>query len=105
MTATPAEIKEKFAMIERWESSGMSQVGFCRKESIQFWKFYEWLKKYREQKAQKVKPDSAGKFIKLSPTPKTFIGGVYAEVVFQNGISIRFHQPISSAELKQFAGV
>ena len=70
---------------------------------MQPWKFYHWLKQYRKQKVKLEKPTPAGKFVKLNAQPRTFNGGVYAEVVFPGGTSVRFHQQVSSAELKQLA--
>ena len=105
MKASLTETRYGRNMILRWEESGMNQLAFCRKESIQPWKFYQWLKIYRKEKARKLIPPPAGKFIKLTPTQKPIASGVYAEVVFQNGTSIRFHQPVPSAELRQLAGI
>jgi hypothetical protein len=105
MKSHSAEIKEKFAIIQRWESSGMNQLAFCRRENIPTWKFYDWLKKYRLEKVKMPKPTTTGKFVKITPPPRTFTGGVYAEVVFKNGTCIRFHQMVASSELKQLAGL
>lgn len=91
-------------MIRRWEDSGMTHKEFAKQENVSFNNFYYWLKRYRFEK-KKFQPSHTGKFIKLSNPVPTFSGSVYAEVVFPGGISIRFHQPISSAELKQLAGL
>jgi transposase-like protein len=101
-------IQEKFEMVQRWESSGMVQIEFCKKEGIVPHHFYHWLNKYR---AEKKKSSPAGEFIKLSapvkPTPvvKSTSGSIYAEMVFKNGAIIRFHERVEVADLKQLAGL
>ena len=104
MSVSLEELRIRRKILRRWEKSGMSQLAFCRKESIPPWRFYKWLIRHRNGKPKKSTAPAPGKFIKLTPAPRSFIGGVYAEVVFQNGNSIRFHQMVPSAELKQLAG-
>lgn len=87
-------------MVRRWESSGTTQKYFCEQEGLPFHHFYYWLKMYRDENSL---PLSTGKFIKLSSPVNTITGSIYAEITFQNGNSIRFHQPVSAAELKQLA--
>jgi hypothetical protein len=105
MAVSSSEKKKRFAMIERWHASGLSQVKFCKNESLPIWKFYKWRNMYKAENEKQTKPQGTGKFIKLSSPAPTLSGSVYAEVVFPGGTSIRFHQPIPSAELKQLAGL
>ena len=95
-----SELREgKFAMIRRWEESGLSQKKFVEKERILFPHFYYWLKKYRDQGKKSV-----GKFIKLKTTDRTIPSNVITEVVFANGNRIKFHNAIEISQLKQLAG-
>jgi hypothetical protein len=106
MSVSLEEAKRRLKIIRRWEKSGMTQVGFCRKESMPPWRFYKWLVKSRNGKYGKSKASASGKFVKLTPAPpKSFTGNMYAEMVFKNGTIIRFHQPVPSIELKQLAGI
>ncbi len=101
MKSTSEIRDEKFAMVRRWESSGMKQRVFCNQECIPFHHFYYWLKIYRDE--NKLTP-STGKFINLTSSVKEIQGSIYAEVIFKNGNSIRFHQQVGGQELKQLAG-
>jgi hypothetical protein len=101
-------IQEKFEMVQRWESSGMVQIEFCKREGIVPHHFYHWLKKYREEKK---KSSPTGEFIKLAapvkstPVVKATSGSIYAEMIFKNGAIIRFHERVAVADLKQLAGL
>lgn len=90
--------EEKFAMVRRWESSGLSQKSFCLQEGIASHHFNYWFKKFRE--ANNLAPGT-GKFVKLKAPDNEITSGIYAEIILCNGNSIRFHQPVSGFELKQ----
>lgn len=91
--------EEKFAMICRWEQSGLNQRQFCQSENIPFNHFYYWLKRYRDQGN-----DKAVGFIKLKSDVKPgFTGEIFSEVVFSNGNTVRFYRSVDGAVLKQLA--
>lgn len=100
MKSTTENREEKFAMIRRWESSGLTQKSFCLQEGIPGHHFNYWFKKFRDENG--LTP-STGKFIKLKTPVKEIADGLYAEIIFCNGNCIRFHQQVSGMELKQMA--
>ena len=92
--------EEKFAMVRRWESSGMNQKAFSEQEGIPTHHLLYWLKKYRDENS---KTPSTGRFIKIAMPVNESPGSIYAEVVYQNGNRIRIHKQISTVELRQLA--
>lgn len=92
--------EEKFAMISRWEQSGLSQRQFCQTENLQFNHFYYWLKRYRGKNSNK--PTG---FIKLISEDKPVsTRHIFSEVILANGNTIRFYQSVDGSVLKQLAG-
>ena len=98
MKSTTENREEKFAMVRRWEASGLTQKTFCLQEGIPGHHFNYWFKKFRDENG--LAP-STGKFIKLKPPVKEMAQGIYAEVIFRNGNCLRLHQQVSGVELKQ----
>lgn len=96
--------EEKFAMIRRWEESGLSQKKFTEQENIVFNNFYYWLKKYRKQKQKQDAKEKRSGFVKIS-VPKQALGNAacLSEVVFVNGNRIKFYNAIEISQLKQLA--
>lgn len=98
--------EEKFAMIQRWKESGLTQQKFCQQETISFNNFYYWLKKFRKQVEK-----SPAKFIKLkrpqnlnSNKPgNVSTDSVFSEIIFANGNRLRFFNAIEIAQLKTLA--
>ena len=41
--------QQMFGMIEEWQRSGVSKKKFCKTRQIAEWKFYYWLKQYKEK--------------------------------------------------------
>ncbi len=95
----------KFAMIRRWEESGLSQKQFCENEPLSSNNFHYWLKKYRDLNKKSVdtqqrKPE---KFIKLKTETPISTGAVFSEIIFANGNRIKFYNAIEISQLKQLA--
>lgn len=42
---------EMYPLIEEWEQSGVSVLGFCKERNLSVSSFHYWIKKYREQKS------------------------------------------------------
>jgi hypothetical protein len=99
MKNTTADKEEKFAMILRFQGSGLSGKQFAEQEHISYNNFNYWLKRYRKQYAE----PSKSRFIKLPAPGKTNTEAPFSEVVLANGNRIRFYQHVSSSELKQIA--
>lgn len=91
-----SEVRQQMSrMIDRWKSSGLSQKNFCEKESIKFYTFYYWYKRYR-QEAQTS--DSKHGFVKLKIEKSAAPTSV--EIHFPDGVRLLFHEPIGSDYLK-----
>ncbi len=95
----------KFAMLRRWEESGLSQKQFCKNEPQSSNNFHYWLKKYRSLNKKSVDPHQRNpeKFIKLNTKTTISGGAVFSEVIFSNGNRIKFYNPIEISQLKQLA--
>ena len=100
MKSTSENREEKFAMIKRWKSGGLRQKSFCMQEGIASHHFNYGFKRFRV--VYDLAP-STGKFIKLKSPVMETSDGIYAEIIFGNGNSIRFHRQVSAQELKQLA--
>ena len=92
--------RQMFEMIECWQQSGLSQKCFCEKQSIKFYTFYYWYKRYRQHPIAIgfQTPDSKSGFVKLQiekPAPAPSV-----EIKFPNGAHLFFHEPVSSDYLK-----
>ena len=86
--------EQKYAMIEQWQQSGLSQKKFCEHNNIAYHHFHYWYKRYGNRQAA----DGAGKFVTVkvnSPSP-----AISMELQCPDGKRILFHQPISVDYLK-----
>ncbi len=96
MQLQPGIRQQKFAMIEQWRTSGLTQKAFCEQHSIRYYVFHYWYKRYKMQQADVH--DKAGSFVKLRITKPSGAGGV--EINYPGGIRIIFHEAVSSSYLK-----
>jgi hypothetical protein len=55
--------------IEAWQSSGLSQVAYCRQHKLNSKTFANWLRVYRSQQVSLVAPTLIPLEIKLAPSP------------------------------------
>lgn len=88
-----------FSMIENWQSSGMTQLSFCKEQQIAYGKFHYWLKRYGERHQE----ESAGEAflpvkIKRALTPPC--GPVVMELVLQDGRRLNFYQAVDASYLR-----
>ncbi len=91
------EVREQmFKLIEQWQQSGLTQKAFCQEQSIRYYVFHYWYKRYREQ--DKAAQDNVTSFVKLQIAKPASSGSV--EIYFPGGIHIIFHEPVSSSFLK-----
>ncbi len=81
-----------FALIEHWQSSGQSQVAYCKEASLAYHIFHYWYKVYREEK-QSTKA-AASAFVALQLKPAAAPCTPYAELILPNGKRLVFHQPV-----------
>ncbi len=96
MRNNPEVGQQMFEMIERWQTSGLSQKAFCEQQSIKFHTFYYWYKRYRMQQA--TEQDTSGSFVKLHVAKPSSASSV--EIHFPGGIRLIFHEPVSSSYVK-----
>lgn len=89
-------------IINRWESSGLSQKAFCKVEGINYYKFKYWKTQYQnEQKlTDKNQVDVQKDFIALEiPNIKTLISGI--EINFPNGVKLCCDQGLEPNQLSE----
>ena len=90
-------------LLEEYKRSGITAVDFCKKHNIVDGTFYNWRKKFQS------KPEFADKspgFVPLTinaPDKSTGYeeGVLFAEVIIQNGKSIKLFQQMPAAYLKE----
>lgn len=75
--------EEMFAVVEQWESSGLTQQSFCASMGFAVSVFAYWRKKYRDEYQEK----EACAFTEIRPDPSSPI-----EICYPNGIIIRLSE-------------
>lgn len=106
MKINPEIREQKFAMIARWESSGITQKQFTEQENVSMNNFQYWLKRYRKasEPARETGKRKSEKFIKLKTPEKGMLcGNVFSEIVFANGNRIKFYNAVDVSQLKELA--
>lgn len=91
-----SEVREQmFMLIEQWQQSGLTQKAFCGQQSLRYYVFHYWYKRYREQHDV---TENGSSFVKLKIAKPVAAGGV--EINYPGGIRLIFHEPVSSNYLK-----
>lgn len=106
MKINPEIREQKFAMIRRWQESGITQKQFAEQENISMNHFQYWYKRFKKVNESAYRQDKkkSEKFIKLkAPEKNIFLGNVFSEVVFANGNRVKFYNAIEVSQLKQLA--
>ncbi len=106
-----AHAQEMFAIIERYLTSSLSQIAFCRQEGLAYSKFNYWLKQYRLRKALAVQVATpapvevekrSANFIPLRIAPaEPPASSSTCEIEFLSGVVIRFHGTVDPSVLAQ----
>ena len=86
--------EQKYAMIEHWQQSGLSQKKYCDQNTIAYHHFHYWYKRYRDRQAS----DGEGNFIPVKVNAASSAGNI--ELQLPDGKRILFHQPIGVDYLK-----
>ncbi|GJQ33878.1 MAG: hypothetical protein HBSAPP04_27170 [Ignavibacteriaceae bacterium] len=88
--------EQKYAMIEQWQQSGLSQKKYCEQNSIAYHHFHYWYKRYLTQRVA----DSAGTAGFVPVTLNTGLSAGCIELQLPDGKKLLFHQPIGVDYLK-----
>ena len=77
--------QQMFGMIEDWQRSGVSKKEFCKTRQIAEWKFYYWLKQYKEKDQ-----NSTGHFVpvKTERVTQTQAIATGIEIQYPNGVKL-----------------
>lgn len=87
---------QMFSKISQWQVSGVSQIDFCKKNSITYATFHYWYKKFRDNKpSEEVNPS----FVPVT-IPDTVVS-TFCSVRLPLGVVIDFHSPVSPDYLNQ----
>jgi len=95
---------------EKWQSSGLTQLQFCKRENLSKSTFGYWLKKYRKEQGQpkpsREKPVKA--FIPVE-VPKTMevpvLGNGQIEITYPNGVKVSCPESINVHQLKSLISI
>jgi hypothetical protein len=92
MPTSESTRKIMFSAISQWQSSGLTQLRFCKEQNIRYHVFHYWYKQFRLKDA--ASESNARPFIAL----KSFTSSesVFAELSVSNGKCLIFHQPVSA---------
>lgn len=96
MKINPEVKEQKFAMIRRWEASGITQKQFIEQENVSMNNFQYWLKRYRKvnEPTRITVRKISKKFIKLNaPYKNGLSGSLFSEVVLQTETWSGFTMP------------
>lgn len=88
--------EQKYAMIEQWQHSGLSQKKYCQQNNIAYHHFHYWYKRYLNQKA--ADSTNTSSFIPVTLNAASSVGCI--ELQWPDGKRILFHQPIGVNYLK-----
>jgi hypothetical protein len=91
-----------YPLVERWQASQKDKKSFCEEEQINLHTFVYWLKKYNRTKKEQS-TSAVSDFVELQVdnrfvTEATSL--VFAEISYPNGVALRLHKPMSSADLR-----
>jgi hypothetical protein len=87
--------EQKYAMIEQWQQSGLSQKKYCEQNNIAYHHFHYWYKRYLDQRGDNT--NTTG-FIPVTLNAASSAGCI--ELQWPDGKKILFHQPVSVDYLK-----
>jgi hypothetical protein len=82
----------RFAIIEKYLNSGLTQDKFCEQQQLAYSTFQFWLKKYRQENPDRAKKQQSSdtRFLPLTFTPpKTEPASLVIE--YPNGVILHVH--------------
>ncbi|MGL1889587.1 MAG: hypothetical protein OCD76_23940 [Reichenbachiella sp.] len=91
---------ERIEWISQWESSGKSQVDWCKTQELSLHTFRKWVSNYHKE--QKSKEETSSKFIPLTATVQETAVSSPFELVYPNGVQLRIPADITANQLKTF---
>lgn len=78
-------------LIEKWQTSDLTQKEFCSQHSIAYSGFHYWFKKFREENSLS---NSDSGFIPVKVTASKGNRAVWIELVMPDGRRVTFHQGV-----------
>ena len=106
MKINPDIREQKFAMIIRWQESGMTQKQFAEQENISMNHFQYWFKRFKKanEPVSRQGKKNPEKFIRFQAPEKNILPGtIFSEVIFANGNRVKFYHAMDILQLKQLA--
>jgi hypothetical protein len=96
---------QMYALVMRWEKSGMSQKEFCKSVPINYYRFRYWCKRKKEgdkpndkRGSHQLKPQN--KFLPVEITsPQSNFSGV--QLAYPNGVTLSFPEGAEIDHLQQ----
>ncbi|MBI2269280.1 MAG: hypothetical protein HYU69_02875 [Bacteroidetes bacterium] len=91
----------KLELIASWPSSGLSVSEFCKQNNFPEHQFYYW-NKIQKDKKQGSRSKLANNFVpvKVVKQKQEAPTGLIVELVYPNGIKLKFYSPINFSELR-----
>ena len=91
----------RFATIEKYLASGLTQKQYCQQEQLTYSTFQLWLKKYRQANADATheRSQSGNNFVPITFQPRVAKGDYIIE--YPNGVVLRVSSSIEPQTLIQ----
>jgi hypothetical protein len=90
---------QMYTHYSNWESSGLSQMGYCKSAGLSFAKFNYWVRKLRRG-GEGASAKTLG-FLSVEVNPS---GMPVLEISHKNGHRISFYQPMEASFIKELLG-
>lgn len=87
-----------FALIERWQESGLSQKAFCKAEGVNYYRFKYWKTRRKQLGFQEEGGHPLFIPVSVPSTAKTYSG---IELSFPNGVRLSIKENLGLSELKE----
>ena len=94
--------KQRLELVSRYASSSLSAKEFCKQHNFPEHQFYYWIKIFRDKKPASSAIRDVNNFVsvKLKEEPQPTVTAPIAELVYPNGIKLKFYYPINFTELR-----
>ena len=98
-SALSQRARKMFALIERYQESGLTQKVFCESEGLALSTFQYWICKYKKYHQRDSSPAEA--FVELKPQSPLSSFGNAIMVSYPNGVTLTVHKDVRPAFLKE----
>ena len=101
---------QMYLTMEKWQTSGLSQIEFCKREKLATSTFGYWLRKYRKAKGQlkppPKKPNNTFIPVEVSKTMEApVLSDGQIQITYPNGLQVSCPVGIAMQQLKTLINI